>query len=137
MSRQLQPGELLLHYRLVDKIGEGGMGVVWRTDDTKLGRDVAIKILPAAFSSDPDRLARFRREAKLLASVNHPNVAAIYGIESVDDNHFLVLELVPGQGLDELLKAGALPVTRALEIARGVAEGLQAAGSGPAGSLES
>jgi non-specific serine/threonine protein kinase len=127
VSRPLQPGAQLLHYRLVDKIGEGGMGVVWRAADTKLDRDVAIKILPAAFSSDPERLARFRREAKLLASVNHPNVAAIYGIESVDDTHFLVLELVPGQGLDELLKAGALPPARALEIARGVAEGLQAA----------
>ncbi|MDH3629223.1 MAG: protein kinase [Acidobacteriota bacterium] len=127
MDRAFQPGESLLHYRLTEKIGEGGMGVVWKALDTKLDRDVAIKILPAVFSQDPERLSRFKREAKILASVNHPAVAAIYGFETVGETHFLVLELVPGQGLDELLKSGPLPVKRALEIARGVAEGLQAA----------
>jgi serine/threonine-protein kinase len=75
----LAPGSSLLHYRIVEKIGEGGMGVVFRATDTKLGRDVALKLLPEAFAADPDRLARFEREAKALASLNHPNIAHVYG----------------------------------------------------------
>jgi TolB-like protein/Tfp pilus assembly protein PilF len=123
----IEAGQHLHHYRLIEKIGEGGMGVVWKASDTKLDREVAIKFLPHVFSKDPERLARFKREAKLLASVNHPGVAAIYGFETVDNIHFLVLELVPGQGLDEMLRDGPLPVSRALDISRSVAEGLQAA----------
>ena len=123
----IEPGQELLHYRLIEKIGEGGMGVVWKAHDAKLDREVAIKILPKVFSAEPERLTRFKREARLLASLNHPAVAAIYGFETLDDLHFLVLELVPGRGLDEMLGDGPLDVTRALEICRQVIEGLQAA----------
>jgi serine/threonine-protein kinase len=123
----LEPGRTLAHYRLLEKIGEGGMGVVWRARDGRLDRDVAIKLLPEAFSRDRERLARFEREARLLAALNHPNVAAIYGLESAAGVHFLVLELVPGRSLAEVLAAGPLPVEEALEIARQVAEGLEAA----------
>ncbi len=77
----LEPGRMLLHYRLVERLGEGGMGVVWKAVDTSLDREVAIKILPAAFATDPERLARFEREAKVLASLNHPNIAHLYGLE--------------------------------------------------------
>jgi serine/threonine protein kinase len=123
----LQPGQTLSHYRLVEEIGKGGMGVVWKADDTKLGRQVAVKILPAEFSQDSQRLARFDREAKLLAALNHPNIASIYGLEHTDGVHFLVLELIPGQSLAEALKDGPLPVEEALDVCRQVAEGLEAA----------
>ncbi len=89
-------GKTLSHYKIIEKIGQGGMGVVYRAEDTNLGREVAIKVLPEQFTQDPQRLARFEREAKLLASLNHPNIAAIYGFEQADDVLFLVLELVPG-----------------------------------------
>ena len=82
------------HYRLDEKIGEGGMGVVWKATDTTLGRLVAIKILPEMFSEDPERLARFEREAKLLASLNHPNIAVIHGLHQAEGVHFLAMELV-------------------------------------------
>jgi serine/threonine-protein kinase len=118
---------MLSHYRLVEEIGSGGMGVVWRADDTKLGRQVAVKILPAEFAKDKQRLARFDREAKLLAALNHPNIASIYGLEHTDGVHFLVLELIPGQSLAETLKSGPLPVEEALDVCRQVAEGLEAA----------
>ncbi|HVQ34491.1 MAG TPA: protein kinase, partial [Candidatus Bathyarchaeia archaeon] len=85
------PGSTLLHYRLGDKLGVGGMGEVWRATDTTLGREVAIKILPDAFASDPERLARFEREAKTLASLNHPHIAAIYGFEKSSSSHALVM----------------------------------------------
>lgn len=104
------------HYRITEKIGEGGMGAVYRAFDTKLSRDVAIKILPASFASDPDRLARFQREAKVLASLNHPNIAAIYGIEDVA----LVMELVEGQTIK-----GPLPLETALEYAHQIADALE------------
>ena len=90
----MQPGTKLAHYEIVSAIGKGGMGEVWRAKDTKLGREVAIKTLPEEFSKDADRLARFEREAKLLASLNHPNIAAIHGFEEDNQTHFLVLELV-------------------------------------------
>jgi serine/threonine protein kinase len=99
-------GKTLSHYRVIEKLGAGGMGEVYRARDTRLERDVAIKALPEAFSSDPDRLARFEREAKLLASLNHPNVAAIYGIEEVDGRRYLVLELVDGETLAARLTRG-------------------------------
>ncbi len=123
----LEPNQMLLHYRLVEQIGEGGMGVVWKAEDTKLARQVAIKVLPGEFAEDTQRLARFEREAKLLATLNHPNVAAIYGFDTADGVHFLVLELVDGATLSEQLKTGALVLSEALDIGRQVAEGLGAA----------
>jgi serine/threonine-protein kinase len=120
---------MLSHYRLVEKIGEGGMGVVWKADDTVLGRQVAIKVLPDDFAHDAERLARFRQEARLLASLNHPNIAAIYGFEEDESAgvRYLVLELVPGLTLAERLARGALPVDEALTLCRQIAEALEAA----------
>ena len=96
-------GTELAHYRITAKLGEGGMGEVWRATDSKLGRDVAIKVLPDSFSQDPERLARFEREAKVLASLNHPHIAAIYGLEEAGAGKALVLELVEGPTLGERL----------------------------------
>src|SRR5215470_13712963 len=104
------PQDLIAHYRILDKIGHGGMGEVWRAADTKLGRAVAIKILPPELAQDPDRLARFTREAQVLASLNHPNIAAIYGTE----NCALIMELVPGPTLDERIAQGPVPSDEAL-----------------------
>src|ERR1051325_9563978 len=98
----MTPQSAIAHYRIVSKLGEGGMGEVWRATDTKLGRDVAIKILPDAFAADPDRMARFTREAQVLASLNHPNIAAIYGVE----DRALVMELVDGPTLAERMAQG-------------------------------
>src|SRR3954465_12834655 len=108
-------------------IGEGGMGQVFRATDTTLGRQVAIKILSDAFASDPDRLARFEREAKTLASLNHPHIAAIYGFEKFADLHALVMELVEGEDLSQRLARGAVPIDEALPIAKQIAEALEAA----------
>jgi len=112
---------------LVDKIGEGGMGVVWRAVDTTLDREVAIKILPDAFAANPDRLARFEREAKLLASLNHPGLASVFGVHDSDLTRFIAMELVPGEDLAQRLIRGPLPVGKALDIARQMAEALEAA----------
>src|SRR5210317_60084 len=95
----IQAGQNLLHYRLVDKIGEGGMGVVWKAIDTTLDRSVAIKGLPELLAGDAERLARFDREAKLLASMNHPNIAGIYGIHEVGGTPFIAMELIEGEEL--------------------------------------
>ncbi|MEE8112216.1 MAG: protein kinase, partial [Acidobacteriota bacterium] len=95
----LTAGKMLSHYRLVDIIGEGGMGVVWKAEDTVLDRTVAVKVLPEAVAKNPERRARLEREAKLLASLNHPNIAAIYGLEEHNGTRFLVLELVEGETL--------------------------------------
>jgi serine/threonine protein kinase len=103
-------GKTLAHYEITSQIGKGGMGEVYQAKDTKLGRSVAIKVLPQEFAQDTDRVARFQREAKLLASLNHPNIAAIYGLEEVDGTNFLVMELVEGQTLDVQIKSGAIPV---------------------------
>src|SRR6266699_1219416 len=97
----MSPERSIAHYRLTTKLGEGGMGAVWRATDTKLGRDVAIKILPDSFAADPDRLARFTREAQVLASLNHPNIAQVFGLEQAGDIHALVMELVPGEDLSQ------------------------------------
>jgi eukaryotic-like serine/threonine-protein kinase len=121
VGRRLGPYELRAH------IGSGGMGHVYRAHDTKLKRNVAIKILPAEFSRDPDRIARFQREAVALAALNHPNIAAIHDLEEIDDTRFLVLEFVEGETLAGRLKRGPLSVGSAIEIARQVAEGLAAA----------
>jgi len=117
----------LSHFEVLDRIGIGGMGEVYRARDTKLGREVALKVLPAAFAHDPDRLTRLDREARLLASVNHPGVAAIYGIEESDGVRFLVLELVPGVTLAERLAQDALSTPEALRIARQIAVAMAAA----------
>jgi serine/threonine protein kinase/Tol biopolymer transport system component len=123
----IESGSKLAHYEVVSALGKGGMGEVWRAKDTKLGREVAIKTLPAEFDQDADRLARFEREAKLLASLNHPNIAAIYGLEEHESIRFLVLELVEGDTLAERLGRGAIPVAEALKFALQVAEALEAA----------
>jgi serine/threonine-protein kinase len=115
------PQPSIAHYRIVSKLGEGGMGAVFRATDTKLNRDVAIKILPDAFAADPDRLARFAREAQVLASLNHPNIAAIYGLEE----RALVLELVDGPTLADRIAQGPIAVDEALAIARQMAEALE------------
>src|SRR6185436_711422 len=122
-----QPGQSLLHYRLAESIGEGGMGVVWKATDTTLNRSVAVKILPDIFAHEPDRLARFEREARLLASLNHPNIAAIYGFHEAAGARFLAMELVGGENLDQRLKEGPLPLDETLRVALQIAEGLEAA----------
>jgi serine/threonine protein kinase len=114
-------------YEIIEALGAGGQGAVYRARDTKLLREVAIKILPREFQDDPSRLTRFEREARLLASLNHPNIAAIYGLEHVDAFRFLVLELVDGLTLSERLKAAPIEVPEALRIAIGIAEALEAA----------
>ena len=110
LAMTLNPGRSLAQYRLAERIGEGGMGEVWRATDTTLGRDVAIKILPAAFAADAERLARFEREAKLLASLNHPNIAGIYGLHEADGVRFLAMELVPGRGSRAAAEEGQRPL---------------------------
>ncbi len=120
-------GTTISHYKVLEKIGQGGMGEVYRAEDTNLSREVAIKVLPEQFTQDPQRLARFEREAKLLASLNHPNIAAIHSFEHADDVHFLVLELVPGETLQERVAKGPVPVEEALEVCRQIAEGVEAA----------
>ena len=123
----LTPGVTLGPYEVTAKLGEGGMGEVWRAHDTQLNRDVALKILPDAFASDPDRLARFQREAQVLASLNHPNIAAIYGIEEAEGTRALVLELVEGPTLADRIAQGPIPLDEALPIAKQIAEALEAA----------
>ena len=103
-------GKTLGHYEILRRLGAGGMGEVYRALDTNLQREVAIKVLPEALAVDTERLARLRREAHLLASVNHPNIAAIYDLEESDDRRWLVLELVEGKTLEEALRDGPLPV---------------------------
>ena len=120
-------GKTLSHYKVLEKIGQGGMGEVYRAEDTNLSREVAIKVLPEQFTQDPQRLARFEREAKLLASLNHPNIAAIHSFEHADEVHFLVLELVEGETLAERVAKGPVPVEEALEVCRQIAEGVEAA----------
>jgi serine/threonine protein kinase len=120
-------GHTLSHYEILDLLGSGGMGDVYRAQDTKLGREVAIKVLPEEFTADPERLARFEREAKVLASLNHPHIAQIHGLEEDDGQRFLVLELVEGETLAERISRGPIPVDEALPIARQIALALEAA----------
>src|SRR5215813_11963433 len=112
----MSPGQTIAHYCIHSKLGEGGMGEVWRATDTKLNRDVAIKVLPATFAADADRMARFTREAQVLASLNHPNIAAIYGVEE----RALIMELIEG----ETLPVG-LPLKTALNFAHQISEALE------------
>ena len=123
----LTAGTTLGPYSVTAKIGEGGMGEVWQARDTKLDRDVALKVLPEAFTSDPDRLARFEREAKVLASLNHPNIGSIYGLEEAEGVRALVLELIEGPTLADRIKQGPIPLDEALPIAKQIAEALEAA----------
>ena len=123
----LNPGTSLGPYRVTAKIGEGGMGEVYQARDTKLDRDVALKVLPEAFTSDPDRLARFEREAKVLASLNHPNIGSIYGLEEAEGVRALVLELIEGPTLADRIRPGPIPLDEALPIAKQIAEALEAA----------
>src|SRR5215469_12562408 len=109
------------HYRVTSKLGEGGMGAVYRATDTKLNRDVAIKVLPEAFTSDNDRLTRFMREAQVLASLNHPNIAAIHGFE----DGALILELVEGSTLADRIAQGSMPFDEALSLIRQLIEALE------------
>ena len=129
-------GKTLSHFEIKARLGEGGMGEVWRAGDSKLGRDVALKILPAEFAADPERLARFEREAKVLASLNHPNIATLFGLETIANPEtdadtppgtFLVMELVEGEDLSERIARGPIPVGEAIPIALQIAEALEAA----------
>jgi serine/threonine protein kinase len=120
-------GQSLAHYEILSLIGKGGMGEVYHARDTKLGREVAIKLLPREVASDPERLARFRREAKLLAALNHPSIGALYGIEETDEHVFLVMELAEGEDLSKRLQLGPLAVDEALAVALQIAESLEAA----------
>jgi hypothetical protein len=123
----LQPGSRLGHYEVLSALGAGGMGEVWRARDRRLDRDVALKVLPEAFVADAERLARFEREAKVLASLNHPHIGHIYGLEEADGVKALVLELVEGPTLADRIARGAIPIDEALPIARQIAEALEAA----------
>ena len=118
----LSAGTKLGTYSVLSQIGAGGMGEAYQAHDIKLGRDVAIKVLPEAFAHDPERLARFQREAKMLAQLNHTNIATIYGLEHSDGTHYLVMELVPGDTLQQRVKRdGAIPIEEALAISKQIA----------------
>ena len=123
----LTPGTRLGVYHIVAPIGEGGMGQVYRATDAKLKRQVAIKVLPPSLAVDADRLARFQREAEVLASLNHPNIAAIYGLEESGGLTALVMELVEGDDLSQRIARGAMPLGEALPIAKQIAEALETA----------
>src|SRR5215467_5656602 len=120
-------GTKLAHYEITSHLGSGGMGDVYQALDSKLGRSVAIKFLPEAFSHDSERVARFEREARVLASLNHPSIAAIHGLEESGERKFLVMELVEGETLAERIKRGSIPVAESLGIARQICEALEAA----------
>ena len=124
---QLTPGTKLAEYEIIALVGAGGMGKVYKARDTKLGREVAIKVLPEAFAQDKERLVRFEREARLLASLNHPNIATIHDLQESDGIRFLVMEFVPGETLAERIKRGPIPVDEALPLFKQIAEGLEAA----------
>ena len=125
----ISPGTRFGPYKIADEIGAGGMGVVYRATDTKLDREVAIKVLPESMASDAERIARFDREAKTLASLNHPNIAQIYGLEQSDGTTALIMELVEGPTLADRIEEGAIPPDEALGIAMQIAEGLEGAHS--------
>src|SRR5207249_3816051 len=120
-------GTQLGSHEITALLGKGGMGEVYRARDTKLKREVAIKILPDEFSRDPERVARFQREAELLASLNHPNIAAIYDLDDANGSRFLVLELVEGETLADRIRRGPIPIDEALNIAKSICEALEAA----------
>src|ERR1700735_5579688 len=121
----LTAGNQLGSYAVLSPLGAGGMGEVYRAQDSRLGRDVALKVLPEAFARDVERMARFQREAKVLASLNHPNIASIYGLEDSGATHALVMELVEGLTLADRLRSGPIPIDDALLIARQICEALE------------
>src|SRR5262245_46018326 len=123
----LTPGARLGPYEITSPLGEGGMGIVFRARDTQLLRDVALKLLPAQFENDPQRLARFQREAQVLASLNHPNIAQIYGFQQTADSGAIVMELVEGETLADRLKRGPLPLPQVISVAKQIVEALDAA----------
>src|SRR3990170_7164495 len=124
-SMALAAGTKLGQYEIRGLIGKGGMGEVYRAWDSKLERDVALKLLPEIFARDPERVARFKREAKLLASLNHPNIATIHGLEESNGSHFLVMELVEGETLAEQVRRGSVEIDEALRISTQIAEALE------------
>jgi Tol biopolymer transport system component len=123
----MQPGQTYAHYSIVAKLGAGGMGEVFRATDTKLRRDVALKVLPTAFAADPSRMARFEQEARALAALNHTNISGIFGIEQHEDLRFLVMELAEGEDLSDIIGRGPLPLDEAVDIARQICLGLEEA----------
>ncbi len=123
----IQPGQTLSHYRLVEKIGEGGMGVVWKAVDTTLDREVAVKLLPGAFSQDPERLRRFKREAKAVAALNHPNIVTIHSVEEAEGVHFITMELVGGRPLSRLIPRDGFPLDRFFALAAPLTDAISAA----------
>ncbi len=123
----LTTGTTIGHYKIDREIGRGGMGVIFLAHDTRLGRTVALKALPEDVAADPDRLQRFEREARVLASLNHPNIAAIYGLEEADGRKYLALEHVEGETLADRIKRGAIPLPEALDLCIQVAQGMEAA----------
>jgi serine/threonine protein kinase len=123
----MKSGDLLGPYRVVSELGAGGMGEVYRATDTDLKRQVALKILPEAFAADPDRVARFQREAQVLASLNHPHIAQVYGVERRGGVTALVMEFVEGEDLSQRMARGPVPIGDALAIARQIADALEAA----------
>src|ERR1043165_2651874 len=120
-------GTKLAHYEITSHLGSGGMGDVYQATDTKLGRGVAVKLLPAAFANDSDRLSRFVRGAQVLASLNHPNIAQIYGIEESGETRCIVMELIEGETLQARIERGPVPLDEALGIAKQIAQALEAA----------
>jgi serine/threonine protein kinase len=123
----LAAGQSLSFYEILGPLGAGGMGEVYRARDTRLDREVALKVLPEELADDEERLGRFDREAKALASLNHPNVAQVFGIDQVEDTCFMAMELVPGEDLAVRLSRGALPLDEAIDVCRQIAEGVEAA----------
>jgi Kae1-associated kinase Bud32 len=119
---KIETGQSLLHYRLVEKLGEGGMGIVWRAQDTSLEREIALKLLPDSFAADPLRRARFEQEAKAVAALNHPNIVTIYSVEEDGGRNFFTMELIKGRPLTELIQAGGLPLAEFLQIATPMAD---------------
>ena len=123
----LEPGQTILHYRIDRKIGEGGMGVVYLAEDTRLGRRVALKVLPGEMSTDPGRRARFEREARAVAALNHPNIVTLHSVETVEDVSFLTMEYVDGRRLTQLLAREGMPLGKLLDYSFGIADALVAA----------
>lgn len=126
-------GELLGHYRIKSALGAGGMGQVFRATDTTLGREVALKVLPAEMASNPERLERFKREAKALAALDHPAVVGVYSVEESNGIHFLTMQLVEGDTIETLIAGGGMEVALILDIASSLADALVAAHAKPSG----
>src|SRR6267142_6853582 len=123
----LLPGTRIGTYQITGPLGAGGMGEVYRARDTRLGREVAVKVLPASVASNPDRLARFEREARTVAGLNHPNIITLFSVEDESGVRFLTMELVEGQSLDRLVSPGGLPLSRVLELGIALSDALVAA----------